>query len=274
VTDNHGETGADRRPDEPLPGGPPAQPGRPALDDQARRDALQRSGAGERATSPEDAGEPTRAWQVAAAGPPKEPLAPRDPGPGAGSAWSSAGSAPAAATAATTGAGSAVGTPSEARTTVLPAAERRPDRPAPRPEPRPGASRAAARPAPRPAGRSRRARLVLQRLDPWSVFLFSLVASICLGIVLLVAVAALYFILSSLGVLSSVNNVLGEVLGGAGPDEVAAPFFTAGRVLGATAVLAAVDVVLLTVLATLGALLYNLCASLTGGIEVVLGERD
>jgi hypothetical protein len=106
------------------------------------------------------------------------------------------------------------------------------------------------------------------------VFLFSLVASICLGIVLLVAVAALYVVLSSLGVLSSINTVLGEVLGTAGPDEVIEPFFTPGRVLGATAVLAAIDVVLLTVLATLGALLYNLCASLTGGIEVVLGERD
>ena len=31
---------------------------------------------------------------------------------------------------------------------------------------------------------------------------------------------------------------------------------------------------LLTVLATLSAFLYNLCASLTGGVEVVLAERD
>ena len=34
------------------------------------------------------------------------------------------------------------------------------------------------------------------------------------------------------------------------------------------------DIVLLTVLATLGAFLYNLCAALTGGIEVTLTERD
>ncbi len=38
--------------------------------------------------------------------------------------------------------------------------------------------------------------------------------------------------------------------------------------------LAAVNVVLLTLLATLSALLYNLCASFTGGIELTLGERD
>jgi hypothetical protein len=135
---------------------------------------------------------------------------------------------------------------------------------------RTGATRVGAR----PAGRPRRARLVVQRVDPWSVFLFSLVASICLGVVLLVAVTALFLVLTSLGVVSSVNSVLGEVLGGGAPDDVIEPYITAGRVLGGTAVLAAVDVVLLTALATLGALLYNLCASLTGGLEVVLGERD
>lgn len=196
-----------------------------------------------------------------------------------------------AATAATTGAGSAepgrtqfelrdrLGSP----TTVLPpAGERWPPRPGLRPGSRPdpgtATSRATTRPASRPTGsaggRARRARLVLQRVDPWSVFLFTLVVSICLGVILLVAVAALYAVLSSLGVLSSVNEVLGEVLGGSGPDAVVEPYITAGRVLGGAAVLAAVDVVLLTALATLGALLYNLCASLTGGVEVVLGEHE
>jgi hypothetical protein len=45
-------------------------------------------------------------------------------------------------------------------------------------------------------------------------------------------------------------------------------------VIGGAAVLAALNVVLLTLLATLGALLYNLCASFTGGLELTLGERD
>jgi hypothetical protein len=99
-------------------------------------------------------------------------------------------------------------------------------------------------------------------------------ASICLGVVLFAAVAALYAALDSLGVLGSLNSVLGEVAGSGAPDEVIEPFITQGRVFGAAAVLAAIDVVLLTALATLGALLYNLCASLTGGVEVQLGERD
>jgi hypothetical protein len=192
------------------------------------------------------------------------------PRPGAGRAEPSgapargAGSTPVGATAA-----DIPGAP----TTVLPAAGGRPARPTPPRPDRPAEGRPAHRVQSRPAGR-RRARLVVQRIDAWSVFLFSLVASICLGVVLIVAVAALYAALSSLGVLASLNGVLGEVAGSGNPDEVVEPFITSGRVLGATAVLAAVDVVLLTALATLGALLYNLCASLTGGVEVQLGERE
>jgi hypothetical protein len=35
----------------------------------------------------------------------------------------------------------------------------------------------------------------------------------------------------------------------------------------------AINVILMTALATLGALLYNLCADMVGGIEVVLSDQ-
>ena len=116
--------------------------------------------------------------------------------------------------------------------------------------------------------RARKVRLALKRIDPWSVFLFSLLASVFAGLAVVVAVAALYFMLGSLGVVDSVNELVGEVTGDG------APLITASRFLGGAAVLAAVNVVLLTLLATLSALLYNVCASFTGGIELTLGERD
>lgn len=138
--------------------------------------------------------------------------------------------------------------------------------------PRPAPSRGSRPPeSGRPPSRSRRAKLALQRIDPWSVFVFSLVASLFLGVALVVAVAALYSVLNSLGVLASVNELYVEVVGG---DAGADPLFTSRRFLGGAAVLAAVNVVLLTLLATLGSLLYNLCASFTGGVEVTLGERE
>jgi hypothetical protein len=108
------------------------------------------------------------------------------------------------------------------------------------------------------------------RVDPWSVFVLSLLISIFLGIVLLVAVFVLYGLLDSLGVLDSVNSFAQDLqIIDAGQSVV-----SRGQVLTVAAVLAAVDVVLLTVLATLGAFLYNVCASLTGGVEVALAERE
>jgi hypothetical protein len=142
--------------------------------------------------------------------------------------------------------------------------------------PRPAVSRVDGRGAAvRPPVRSRRAKLALRRIDPWSVFLFSLLASIFLGIVLVVAVTVLYTVLANLGVLESVNQLFGEVAGDGTDGGAASPeLITSARVFSGAAVLAAVDIVLITALATLGALLYNLCAALTGGIEVTLGERD
>jgi hypothetical protein len=152
-------------------------------------------------------------------------------------------------------------TAAPAPTSVLSSASRRPP-------PRPAAAVRAEDKA-RPAARARKARLALKRIDPWSVFVFSLIAAVLLGIALVTAVAALYAVLDGLGVQSSVNQLFAEVVDADGP-----PLVTSRRVVGGAAVLAAVNVVLLTLLATLGALLYNLCASFTGGVEVTLGERD
>lgn len=116
----------------------------------------------------------------------------------------------------------------------------------------------------------RRARLALTRVDPWSVFVLSLLVSLFLGVVLLVAVGALYSLLASLGVLDSINTFAQDLqIVGDGESVIGA-----GRVLGVAAVVAALDVVLLTVLSTLGAFLYNVCAGLAGGVEVVLAERE
>lgn len=121
--------------------------------------------------------------------------------------------------------------------------------------------------AARPVQRSRRARLALRRIDPWSTFVLSLLISLFLGVVTIVAGVVLYAVLDRLGVPASVNTAVTEVKGGSPP-------LTSSRFVGVAALLAAVNVVLLTALATLGALLYNLCASFTGGVEVTLAEGD
>jgi len=45
-------------------------------------------------------------------------------------------------------------------------------------------------------------------------------------------------------------------------------------VIGTSALLGAVGIVLITALGTLGSFIYNVCADLVGGIEVTLAEKD
>jgi hypothetical protein len=54
----------------------------------------------------------------------------------------------------------------------------------------------------------------------------------------------------------------------------AASWFKASRVLGYTMLVGAVNVILMTAVATIGAVLYNLVTMLAGGIEVTLKESD
>lgn len=120
-------------------------------------------------------------------------------------------------------------------------------------------------------GRARRARLRLARIDPWSVLLLSLLVSLFLAVVVVVAVVALYAVLEAAGVPDSVNALAAEVTRTPGEAEPE-PLLSAGRALRAAGIIAVVDVVLVTALATLSAVLYNLCASFTGGLEVTLAE--
>ncbi|HVE63036.1 MAG TPA: DUF3566 domain-containing protein [Mycobacteriales bacterium] len=135
---------------------------------------------------------------------------------------------------------------------------------------------------PRPAavvspGGRRRARLVIKRVDPWSVLKFSLVFSLCLVIVLVVAVMALYFALDTLGVFDSLNEtLLGLTQSGTGEDATGGVtvVFSAGKVLLASVVVGLINVVIITAISTLGAFLYNLCGDIVGGVEVTLAERE
>ncbi|MGL5246996.1 MAG: DUF3566 domain-containing protein [Brooklawnia sp.] len=121
---------------------------------------------------------------------------------------------------------------------------------------------------------ARKARLRVARLDPWSVMKVSLMFSIAVGIVLFVAVALLWSVIEASGALQTLQDTLNALLGnpdGSGTVQVSA-FIDRWRVLGFTAIVSGINVILLTALATLGAFLYNLSSSVLGGLEVTLAE--
>jgi transmembrane protein DUF3566 len=128
----------------------------------------------------------------------------------------------------------------------------------------------------RSAGRGpRRARLQLRHIDTWSALKISLVLSIALFFIWMVAVAVLYGVLSALGVFNTLNDLFGQLgsasgSGGGGGGDVITP----GLVFWGAAVIGAINVVLITALCTVGTFIYNLCSDLVGGLELTLSERD
>ena len=121
----------------------------------------------------------------------------------------------------------------------------------------------------------RRARLNLKRIDPWSVMKFSFAVSVVLFIVVVVATSVLYLALDAMGVWGEVNRSLSDLVNASGGASADGGFrITAWGVIGTSMLVGAVNVVLFTALATLGAFIYNVCADLVGGVELTLAERD
>jgi hypothetical protein len=125
----------------------------------------------------------------------------------------------------------------------------------------------------RPA--KRQAMLTLARVEPWSVMKFSFVASVVAFIILFVAVAVLYMVLSALGVFDSIQSTVNTITSSkntAGTNI--SHWFSASLILGYTAMLGALNIVLITAISTVGSVIYNLIAKTIGGIEVTLRETD
>lgn len=168
-----------------------------------------------------------------------------------------------------------------------PPALRSPSRPVVTPTPQPTKTRrrfgrrqppaAAVRSAPtpvRPARPPRRARLRLTRVDPWSVMKTAFLLSIALAVVTVVAVVVVWSVLGAAGVWTSVNSTVQGLIGAESAGFDVENYVGMSRVLGFTLLVSAIDIVLLTALATLAAFLYNMSAALLGGIEITLVEDN
>ncbi len=118
---------------------------------------------------------------------------------------------------------------------------------------------------------SRRARLYVTRFDPWSVTKAAFLLSLAIAVVLVVAVSVVWAVLDRTGVIASLSGTVSDVVGStSGLDLVTTLGFS--QVIGATLVVASVEIVLVSALAGLFTVMYNLTVGITGGVEVVLSE--
>ncbi|MDG9693144.1 DUF3566 domain-containing protein [Streptomyces sp. DH17] len=123
--------------------------------------------------------------------------------------------------------------------------------------------------------RVRKARLRVAKADPWSVMKVSFLLSIALGICTIVAAAVLWMVMDAMGVFSTVGGTISEATGSNESNGFdLQSFLSLPNVLLFTTVIAVIDVVLATALATLGAFIYNLSAGFVGGVELTLAEDE
>ncbi|MFD3537955.1 DUF3566 domain-containing protein [Streptomyces sp. NPDC058662] len=127
----------------------------------------------------------------------------------------------------------------------------------------------------RTAPRTRKARLRVAKADPWSVMKVSFLLSIALGICTVVAAVVLWMVMDAMGVFSTVGGTISEATGSNESNGFdLQSFLSLPRVIVFTSVIAVIDVVLATALATLGAFIYNLSAGFVGGVELTLAEDE
>ncbi|MCW2913067.1 MAG: hypothetical protein JWN52_1135 [Actinomycetia bacterium] len=129
------------------------------------------------------------------------------------------------------------------------------------------------------AGKSpRKAHLQVSRFEPWSVMKFSFVMSLVCFIVLLVAVVVIYMVLSGLGVFDQIVQTINELTQDKNSTKSssfdAASWFSFTRIFGYAALVGALNVLLITALATVWSVIYNIAADFVGGVEVTLKEAE
>jgi hypothetical protein len=114
--------------------------------------------------------------------------------------------------------------------------------------------------------------LYIYRVDAWSVTKVAFMLAVALGIVIVCAVAALWWLLDYSGVIATLARNVDEVIGSGTTTFDLEAVLAFDRVMGITVVVAALEVALVSILAGLFAVLYNLTVGITGGVEATFTD--
>lgn len=119
--------------------------------------------------------------------------------------------------------------------------------------------------------KARRMKLSVTKIEPWSVAKVSFLLSIAGGIIQVICACILWGIFQAIGLFDQVSSVasasssFGSSLGGAS-------LFGFTQVISAVTIFSILEVLLIVVIATIFAFLYNAVSMLVGGIHITLGD--
>ncbi|MGH2829865.1 MAG: DUF3566 domain-containing protein [Actinomycetota bacterium] len=112
----------------------------------------------------------------------------------------------------------------------------------------------------------RRARLVIRKIDPWSVLRFAALFYFCLLLIMLLGSAIIFALLKAFGVVTRL-------------EELLSTFFTTVEISGGAIfrwlfLFGLLGTIVATAVTVFLAFLYNLIADVVGGIEIAVSQRD
>lgn len=117
----------------------------------------------------------------------------------------------------------------------------------------------------------RRVKLTLSRINPLSAMKIGFLVAVALSIVMLVASIVLWIVLDMLHVFSSMQGFLQALSATALVNLVDALTFS--RAIALVAIFGVLQIIILTVLSWLAAVIYNLIARMVGGLHVVMTDE-
>lgn len=119
--------------------------------------------------------------------------------------------------------------------------------------------------------RPRQTRLSIARVDPWSVMKVSFLLSVAFGIASVIMAIVVWFVLDGMDVFGTIEDFLNSLT--ATQLVSLLDYVKLPRVISFATITAVINVIVLTALCTLAAVLYNLVASLVGGVRVTLVDE-
>lgn len=118
----------------------------------------------------------------------------------------------------------------------------------------------------------RRVRLSVSRIDPWSIMKLAFLLAVAIAIMTVVATAVVWYVLNNLGVFATIEDFIRNTVGAETQVNIT-QFVELDRMLSLSTLIALVNVVLLTAVATIMAILYNITAALVGGVHLTLTDE-
>lgn len=135
------------------------------------------------------------------------------------------------------------------------------------------------RPAKAPRGKSRlkfgadnskpnvtQVRLTLVFIDFWSALKISFLIGLAQAIVVIIATFLLYLVFVQTGIFDRANSVVGQVVGGNGFDVRS--IVSMGQSVAFAAVAGVLNIVVVTIMGAVVAVIYNTIARIVGGVKV------